>query len=132
AVREASEIFQRIGEERKIGWSYLYEGSIAYLRGDEGKAEEAWETGLRSLNALHDHRGVALFQLTIATDYFENGDLVAGLRHLEQAERSAKKIDNQAILERIAEERAQMESIRKGETVPTGAAVRRGTRSGPA
>ncbi|MCJ2530903.1 MAG: AAA family ATPase [Candidatus Thermoplasmatota archaeon] len=128
AIREASGIFQRIGEERKIGWSYLYEGSIAYLRGNEEEAEKAWQTGLHSLNQLADLRGVALFQLTIATDYFENGDLVSGMGHLDQAERFAKKIDNQTILERISEERGRIEALREGERVPRGHVVP-GTRS---
>jgi tetratricopeptide (TPR) repeat protein len=128
AVREASGIFQRIGEERKIGWSYLYEGSIAYLRGNEEEAEKAWQAGLHSLNELADRRGVALFQLTIASDYFENGDLVSGMMHLDQAERAAKKIDHQAILARIAEEKGRIEALREGERVPRGHVVP-GTRS---
>ncbi|MFQ6013706.1 MAG: tetratricopeptide repeat protein, partial [Thermoplasmata archaeon] len=121
--REATFIFRRIGEERKIGWSHLHEGSIAYLRGREKEAEQAWQTGLDLLRGLKDTRGVALFQLTIAGDYFEHGDLVNGERYLEGAERAAKRIDSEGVLYRVREERTRFEAIRRGEPVPKGRGV---------
>ncbi|MFQ5552389.1 MAG: tetratricopeptide repeat protein [Thermoplasmata archaeon] len=117
-IQESSSIFRMIGEERKIGWSYLYEGSIAYLRGREGEAELAWQKGLDRLLKLKDVRGVALFQLTIASDYFENGDLVSGERHLDEAEKAAQRIDSEAVLARVSEERERIEALRRGEPVP--------------
>ncbi|MFQ5919449.1 MAG: AAA family ATPase [Thermoplasmata archaeon] len=118
AIGEASAIFRRIGEERKIGWSYLYEGSLAYLRGHEKQADEAWQTGLDLLLGLSDFSGVALFELAIASYYQENGDLVSGDRHLDAAEKAAKRVDNEAMLTRIAKERAKMEAVRRGTQVP--------------
>ncbi len=123
AVQEASSIFQRIGEKRKIGWSSLYEGSIAYLRGQGEEAEHAWKTGLSLLHELTDLRGVALFELTIAGYYFENGDFVSGEGHLKEAERAAKKIDSPAVLKRVSTERERIEALRRGEQVPEERAV---------
>ncbi|MEE9173511.1 MAG: hypothetical protein V3U30_00880, partial [Thermoplasmata archaeon] len=121
--REATSIFRRIGEKRKIGWSHLYEGSIAYLRGREEEAEQAWQTGLDLLRGLKDTRGVALFQLTIAGDYFDHGDFVNGERYLQGAEKAAKRIDSQGVLYRVRQERERSEAIRRGEPVPKGRGV---------
>jgi tetratricopeptide (TPR) repeat protein/DNA-binding MarR family transcriptional regulator len=118
AIQESSTIFRMIGEERKIGWSYLYEGSISYLRGREEEAEQAWKQGLDRLRKLKDLRGVALFQLTIASDYFDNGDLVSGERHLDEAGKAALQIDSEAILGRVSEERERIEAVRRGEPAP--------------
>ncbi len=123
AVQEASSIFQGIKEKRKIGWSHLYEGSIAYLRGEEEQATDLWRKGLDLLNEVSDFRGVALFELTIASYYFEHGDIVAGEARLGATEKAAKRIDSQAVLEQITKERDRIEAVRRGEPAPDSGAV---------
>ncbi|MFQ5804501.1 MAG: tetratricopeptide repeat protein, partial [Candidatus Methylomirabilales bacterium] len=115
---EAASIFERIGEERKIGWSHLYAGTLAYLRGRQEEAEQAWQLGLARLHYLKDVRGEALFELTIASHYFDHGDFVYGEPHLDEAEKAAKKIDSRGILDRVRLERERVSSVRRGESVP--------------
>jgi ATP/maltotriose-dependent transcriptional regulator MalT/DNA-binding MarR family transcriptional regulator len=120
---EAATIFERIGEERKIGWSHLYAGILAYLKGSEEEAEQAWQTGLGRLHDLKDMRGVALFELTIASGYFDHGDFVNGESHLDEAEKAAKRVDSEGILDQVRHERERVETLRRGESVPEGRGV---------
>ncbi len=59
-----------------------------------------------------------MFQLNIASDYFDSGDFVSGEVHLDEAEKAAKKIDSTAILEQISAERERIRALRQGEPVP--------------
>ncbi len=120
-VREASAIFQRLGEKRKIGWSKLYSGMIDFADGRTDAAKDLWAAGLSELTALNDRRGAALFNLTLSRIHLDGGDTASAEKHLDEAEKVAKQIDNEAILDLIAGERLNIEAALEGEAVRRGA-----------
>ncbi len=127
-INEAAAIFRRIGEKRKIGWSRLYEGVMDFVRGDPDKAVTAWTEGLGQLQALKDKRGVALFNLTIARVYSGSGDIISAARHLKDAEKAARDIGHELIMEQVDGEKAYVDAISRGEAVPEG--IKRITKPG--
>ncbi len=117
-IDEASVIFRRLGERRKIAWSLLYRGFVDFSKGETDIALEAWSTGLADLKAMKDKRGVALFNLTLARLHADRADVDAALEYLRDAEVVAKEIGHDVILDRIADERAYINTtVRREQAV---------------
>lgn len=120
-VEAASATFHRIGERRKVGWSHLHRGIIDFLQNESDAALEEWQSGLESLKAAKDRRGISLFNLTIGRLYADHGDVVAAASHLKEAEKAAKALGSKDILARVAEAREEVEALSREEPVPGGA-----------
>lgn len=116
-IDEASAIFQRLGEKRKIAWSLLYRGFVDFSRGKSDVAFDAWTEGIARLKEMKDRRGVALFNLTLARLHADEADINSALEYLRDAEAAAKDIGHDVILDRVADERAYIDSVARGEQV---------------
>lgn len=123
-LTEATAIFRRIGEKRKIAWSQLYLGHLDFARGRADAAVGQWEGGLKQLATLKDKRGLALFNLTIARVYIDEGDVVQAEKYLNVADKIGRDLANGVLLSRVSEERESLASIRRGSapspSVPSG------------
>ncbi len=116
-IEQASEIFHGIGEKRKIGWSQLYTGMIDFAEGRADTARDAWSAGLKQLEAVKDRRGIALFNLTLARVHLDSGNALSAEKHLNDAERAARQMENGVLLERVEAERSSIDLMLKEERV---------------
>ncbi len=119
-IDEASAIFQRLGERRKIAWSLLYRGFVDFSRGNSDAAVESWSNGMAQLREMKDMRGIALFSLTLARLHADDGSIDLAIAYLKEAEAVAKDIDHEVILDRVADERAYVNSVARSEQVIEG------------